>query len=88
MAVLKDPSSDLSKARRHFAEAERRLAEQRELLDKMRRDGDTAAALKVADEVLRTFEKTLEAMKGHLELEERAHEALNRTSPTLNMGIV
>lgn len=76
MALRQDRPSDLSKARRHFAQAQRRVAGQRELLDKMRRDGDSTVELKVADEVLHTFEKTLAAMKGHLELEERADELL------------
>ena len=83
MAFPKDPSmafrknrfADLNTARRHYAQAQRKVAEQRYLVDKMRRHGEGVSDLKVAEKVLRIFEETLDAMEGHLAFQERANDS-------------
>jgi hypothetical protein len=70
-----NPLQALDQARRHVGEAEHRVVEQRHRVESMRREGhDTEGA----EELLNTFEKTLDAMREHLESEKR--EAIWRHS--------
>ena len=60
--------SPLEQARRHVAEGEQRIAEQRAIVERLRSDGyDT----RDAERLLHTLEQTLELMMEHL-----AHEEL------------
>jgi len=65
-----EPNAKVQQARRHVAQAEKRLAQQRERIERMTRDGDSSATLKSAESMLHTFEKTLDAMRQHLSIEE------------------
>ena len=60
--------SPLQQARRHVAEGEQRIAEQRAIVERLRSDGyDTSDA----ERLLHTLEQTLEVMLKHLGHEER-----------------
>ncbi len=70
MVAPKTARFDLERARQHVAQAEQRVAAQRELLERMRRDGNSEATVNTAQALLRTFEQTLATMRFHLEQEE------------------
>ena len=63
MRHVEDP---LTQGRRHVAEAEQRVARQRELVAHLRRKGQDAAQ---AEELLLTYEIILQSMRDHLEQE-------------------
>ena len=77
MVAQSTPRIDLERARQHVAEAERRIAAQRELVERMVRDHDPEAAVETARTLLRTFEETLVAMRRHLEQEVSSVKAEN-----------
>jgi ribosomal 50S subunit-associated protein YjgA (DUF615 family) len=64
--------SHLQQARRHVAEAEKRVAAQRQLIAKMMRDGDGAATIDAGKGLLRTLEQALKTMRAHLAMEEKS----------------
>ena len=65
MVAPKTARLDLERARRHVAKAEQRV--ERELIERMARDGDS---VNTAQALLRTFEQTLATMRFHLKQEE------------------
>lgn len=69
MAARRTPRFHLERARQHVAEAEQRVAAQRDLVERMVRDGDSEAGINTAKALLRTFEETLATMRFHLEQE-------------------
>ncbi|HET9764841.1 MAG TPA: hypothetical protein VFR50_15070 [Casimicrobiaceae bacterium] len=68
MVAPKTARLDLERARRHVAKAEQRV--ERELIERMARDGDSETTVNTAQALLRTFEQTLATMRFHLKQEE------------------
>lgn len=61
------PPDDIELARRHVAHSERLVAEQRERVEKLAREGfDTRSA----ERLLETLEQSLQVLRLHLTLEE------------------
>jgi hypothetical protein len=59
---------DLARARVHVAEAERRVEEQRHRVSELARDGHS---IDMAMRLLAVLEQSLQAMRQHLDTEER-----------------
>ena len=71
----------LELARRHVAEAEQRVLEQRKRLAKMIEAGRTGQAAVNAKKLLRTFEDTLANMRDHLAMEEGSGRGRSSADP-------
>jgi len=51
------------------AQAEKRVANQREVLERLIRDGDSERTVNAAKAVLQAFEETLGTMRQHVQME-------------------
>ena len=68
--IMPDREANLRRARGHVAEAEKRLAAQRDVVTRLIEDGHSGRMIEAAQAVLHTFEKTVDTMRQHLALEE------------------
>jgi hypothetical protein len=78
MVQSRDSADKLRQARRHVAEAEKRVAAQRDLIERLTQHGDSERTISTARKVLDTFERTLDAMRQHLSIEEGEQRGSSR----------
>ena len=73
---MPDRSMNLRNARRQVAQAEKRVAAQRNMVSRLIADGDSRQTVDSARALLDAFEKSLDAMRHHLAIEEKENAGL------------
>jgi hypothetical protein len=76
--MAEDP---LSEAQIHVTEGERRVAEQIDLIERMKADGDAERTIAAAEAVLVTLGRTLQLAREYLEWEQQRATETRETPP-------
>jgi hypothetical protein len=76
--MAEDP---LSEAQIHVTEGERRVAEQIDLIARMKADGDSEQTIAAAEEALEALRRTLQPVREYLESEQQRASETRETPP-------